>query len=157
MLEVGNGRLTLDENRTHMTLWAMLAAPLIAGNNLTEMKPEIAAILMNKEAIAIDQDALGKQGDRVLADGPLEIWAKPLKGGAGHKSAAVAIFNFGETASEMRKDSLHLKEMGFAGAVTARMCGRERPGRIGDDYKFTVPRHGVVLLVVRKDCGKCES
>ena len=73
MLEVGNGRLTLDENQTHMTLWAMLAAPLIAGNNLTQMKPEIAAILMNKEAIAIDQDALGRQGDRVFADEPLEI------------------------------------------------------------------------------------
>ena len=150
MLEVGNGRLTLDENRTHMTLWAMLAAPLIAGNNLTEMKPEIAAILMNKEAIAIDQDALGKQGDRVLADGPLEIWAKPLKNGAGHKSAAVAIFNFGESPSEMRKDNLHLKEMGFAGAVTARdvWAGKDL-GKITDAYKVTIPKHGVVLLVVR--------
>jgi alpha-galactosidase len=150
MLEVGNGRLTLDENRTHMTLWAMLAAPLVAGNNLTEMKPEIAAILMNKEAIAIDQDALGKQGDRVFADGPLEIWAKPLKNGAGHKSAALAIFNFGESPSEMRKDSLHLKEMGFAGAVTARdvWAGKDL-GKITDQYKVTIPRHGVVLLVVR--------
>jgi alpha-galactosidase len=110
MLEVGNGKLTLDENMTHMTLWAMLAAPLIAGNNLTEMKPEIAAILMNKEAIAIDQDPLGRQGDRIYAEGPVEIWAKPLKNGAGHKSA-VAIFNFGETASEMRGIRLHLKEL----------------------------------------------
>jgi alpha-galactosidase len=146
MLEVGNGRLTLDENQTHMTLWAMLAAPLIAGNNLTAMKPEIAAILMNKEAIAIDQDALGKQGDRVFADGPLEIWAKPLKNGA----KAVAIFNFGESASEMRKDNLHLKEMGFAGAVTARdvWAGKDL-GKITDAYKVTVPRHGVALLIVR--------
>jgi len=146
MLEVGNGRLTLDENMTHMTLWAMLAAPLIAGNNLTEMKPEIAAILMNKEAIAIDQDALGRQGDRVLADGPLEIWAKPLKNGA----KAVAIFNFGESPSEMRKDNLHLKEMGFAGAVTARdvWAGKDL-GKITDAYKVTIPKHGVVLLVVR--------
>ena len=146
MLEVGNGRLTLDENRTHMTLWAMLAAPLIAGNNLTEMKPEIAAILMNKEAIAIDQDALGRQGDRVFADGPVEIWAKPLKNGG----KALAIFNFGETASEMRGIGLHLKEAGLPAHVTARdVWAAKDLGRIGDDYKVTVPRHGVVLLVVR--------
>jgi alpha-galactosidase len=146
MLEVGNGRLTHDENVTHMTLWAMLAAPLIAGNNLTQMTPDVASILMNKEAIAIDQDALGKQGDRVYAEGPVEIWAKPLKGGA----KAVAIFNFGETASEMRGIRLHLKEMEFAGAVTARdVWAAKDLGKIKDDYKMTVPRHGVVLLVVR--------
>ena len=146
MLEVGNGRLTHDENVTHMTLWAMLAAPLIAGNNLTQMTPEIAAILMNKEAIAIDQDALGKQGSRVYAEGPVEIWAKPMKGGA----KAVAVFNFGETASEMRGIRLHLKEMGFAGAVTARdVWAAKDLGKIGDDWRTTIPRHGVVLLVVR--------
>jgi alpha-galactosidase len=151
MLEVGNGNLTLNENTTHMTLWAMLAAPLIAGNNLTEMKPEIAAILMNKEVIAIDQDALGRQGDRVYAEGPVEIWAKPLKDAAGHKSAAVAIFNFGETASEMRGIRLHLKEMGFPKAVKARdVWAAKDLGTITDDWKTTVPRHGVVLLVVRR-------
>jgi alpha-galactosidase len=147
MLEVGNGKLTLDENRTHMTLWAMLAAPLIAGNNLTQMTPEIGAILMNKDAIAIDQDALGKQGDRVYAEGPVEIWAKPLKDGA----TAVAIFNFGETASEMRGIRLHLKEMGFPKPVKARdVWATKDLGTIGDDWKTTVPRHGVVLLVVRR-------
>ena len=62
MLEVGNGKLTHDENVTHMTLWAMLAAPLIAGNNLTQMTPETAAILMNKDVIAIDQDRAGTTG-----------------------------------------------------------------------------------------------
>jgi alpha-galactosidase len=146
MLEVGNGRLTLDENTTHMTLWAMLAAPLIAGNNLTEMKPEIAAILMNKEAIAIDQDALGRQGDRVYAEGPVEIWAKPLTGGR----KALAIFNFGETATEMRGIGLHLKEAGLPAQVTARdvWAGKDL-GKIGDGWKTTVPRHGVVLLVVK--------
>jgi alpha-galactosidase len=150
MLEVGNGRLTHDENVTHMTLWAMLAAPLIAGNNLTQMTPEIAAILTNKEAIAIDQDALGKQGSRIYAEGPVEIWAKPLKSVAGHKSAAVAIFNFGETASEMRGIRLHLKEAGLPEHVMARdvWAGKDL-GKIGDDWRTTIPRHGVVLLVVR--------
>ncbi len=93
MLEVGNGKLTLDENRTHMSLWAMLAAPLLAGNDLSQMKPETAAILTNREVIAIDQDPLGKQGDRVSAVGPVEIWAKPLKGG----DKAVALFNRDDT------------------------------------------------------------
>ena len=146
MLEVGNGRLTHDENVTHMTLWAMLAAPLIAGNNLTQMTPDVASILMNKEVIAIDQDALGRQGDRVYAEGPVEIWAKSLKGGR----KALAIFNFGETASEMRGIGLHLKEAGLPAHVTARdVWAAKDLGRIGDDTKFTVPRHGVVLLVVR--------
>jgi alpha-galactosidase len=147
MLEVGNGKLTHDENVTHMTLWAMLAAPLIAGNNLTQMTPEIGAILMNKDVIAIDQDALGKQGQRVYAEGPVEIWAKPLTGGR----TAIAIFNFGEAASEMRGIGLHLKEMGFPRPVKARdvWAGKEL-GTIADDWRTTVPRHGVVLLVVQR-------
>jgi alpha-galactosidase len=64
MLEVGNGGMTADEYRTHMSLWAILAAPLLAGNDLTTMTPETVAILTNREVIAIDQDLAGKQGDR---------------------------------------------------------------------------------------------
>ncbi len=146
MLEVGNGKLTHDENVTHMTLWAMLAAPLIAGNNLTLMTGEVGAILENKDVIAIDQDALGKQGDRVFAEGPVEIWAKPLTDGR----KAIAIFNFADTPSEMRGISLHLKEIGFPGRVSARdvWAGKEL-GKIGDEWKTTLPKHGVVLLVVK--------
>jgi alpha-galactosidase len=147
MLEVGNGKLTHDENVTHMTLWAMLAAPLIAGNNLTQMTPDIGSILMNKDVIAIDQDALGKQGDRVYAEGPVEIWAKPLKDGA----TAIAIFNFGEAVTEMRGIRLHLKEMGLLKTVKARdVWAAKDLGTIDDDWKTPVPRHGVVLLVVKR-------
>jgi alpha-galactosidase len=147
MLEVGNGKLTHDENVTHMTMWAMLAAPLIAGNNLTQMTPEVASILMNKEVIAIDQDVLGKQGDRVYAEGPVEIWCKPLKDG----SMAVAIFNFGESANDMRGIGLHLKELGFPRPVKARdVWAAKDLGMITDDWKTTVTRHGVVLLVVKR-------
>jgi alpha-galactosidase len=111
------------------------------------MTPEIGAILMNKDVIAIDQDGLGKQGDRVYAEGPVEIWAKPLKNG----SMAVAIFNFGETASEMRGIGLHLKEMGFPKAAKARDVWAARDlGTIADDWRTVVPRHGVVLLVVKR-------
>jgi alpha-galactosidase len=147
MLEVGNGKLTQDENLTHMTLWAMLAAPLLAGNNLSEMKPETLAVLTNREVIAIDQDALGRQGDRLFAEGPVEIWAKPLKDG----SKALAIFNFGESAAELRGIGLHLKEAGFEGTVKARDVWQAKDlGKIKDDQKFSIPRHGVVLLRVSK-------
>jgi alpha-galactosidase len=143
MLEVGNGKLTHDENATHMTLWAMLAAPLIAGNNLTQMTPDTAAILMNKDVIAIDQDKLGRQGDRVYAEGPVEIWVKPLSGGR----KAVAFINFSDTPAEI---GLHLKEIGMNGQVTARdVWGAKDLGKIGDGWKASLPKHGAVLLVVR--------
>ena len=67
MLEVGNGKLTLAENRLHFSMWAMLAAPLLAGNDLPNMRPEIKAILTNRDVIAIDQDPLGKQGSRAYS------------------------------------------------------------------------------------------
>ena len=65
MLEVGNGGMTTDEYRAHFSLWSILAAPLIAGNDLRDMKPEIHDILTNKEVIAVNQDPLGSQGRRV--------------------------------------------------------------------------------------------
>jgi alpha-galactosidase len=143
MLEVGNGRLTHNQNAAHMTLWAMLAAPLIAGNNLTKMTPDTVAILTNKEVIAIDQDALGKQGDRVWAEGPFEIWTKPLTGGR----TAVALFNFSETPIDL---GLHMKELGLHGKVTARdvWAGKDL-GKIGDDWKTNIPDRAVTLLIVR--------
>ena len=80
MLEVGNG-LTYDEGKAHFTLWCMMAAPLIAGNDLTNMSSETMEILLNKELIAIDQDTTGKQGYKVKDDGNLECWVKPLQKG----------------------------------------------------------------------------
>ena len=88
-LEVGNDGMNADEQRTHFSLWTMLAAPLIAGNDVTAMTEQTKSILLNKEVIAVDQDPLGKQGERAYADGPLEVWARPLEGGA----MAVALFN----------------------------------------------------------------
>ncbi len=82
MLEVGNGAMTDTEYRAHFSLWAILAAPLIAGNDLAAMSPATKAILMNKEVIAVDQDALGIGASRVAKDGDYEVWARPLAGGA---------------------------------------------------------------------------
>ncbi len=110
MLEVGNGKLTLDENRLHMAMWAMLASPLLAGNNLSQMTPEVIGVLTNRDVVAIDQDALGKEAERIYQEGPIEIWARPLA----NEDRAIAVFNFGEDLSAYTcvRIDLHLNEAG---------------------------------------------
>lgn len=78
MLEVGNG-MSVNEDRAHFTMWCMLAAPLIAGNDLTKMSEETKSILTNKDVIAIDQDRLGIQGFKYSSRDSVEIWFKPLE------------------------------------------------------------------------------
>jgi alpha-galactosidase len=81
MLEVGNG-MSVNEDRSHFTLWCMLAAPLIAGNDIRGMSKETLEILTNREVIAIDQDSLGVQGFRYNdSQNGVEVWGKPLKNG----------------------------------------------------------------------------
>lgn len=80
MLEVGNG-MSVSEDRAHFTMWCMMAAPLILGNDITNMTPEVLAIITNKDVIAIDQDPLGVQGLRLKKDGDLQYWFKPLENG----------------------------------------------------------------------------
>lgn len=89
MLEVGNGYLTEDENRAHFSLWALLNAPLIAGNDLRNMSKEVRDILTNREVIAVDQDWGGRQGYRVRDEGNTQVWAKPMSDG----SVAVILLN----------------------------------------------------------------
>ena len=81
MLEVGNGVLTPSEDRAHFSMWAMIAAPLIAGNDLRKMTRETLSILTNTDVIAIDQDPLGIQGFRYSSEDGLETWFKPLENG----------------------------------------------------------------------------
>jgi alpha-galactosidase len=80
MLEIGNGKIADAQYQTHMTLWVMLTAPLLAGNDVRQMTDADKRLLLNKEAIAVDQDPLGKQGDRLYVSGDLEVWTKPLTG-----------------------------------------------------------------------------
>ena len=77
MLEVGNGQ-SENQDRAHFTMWSMLAAPLILGNDIRDMSPETKAILMNPDVIAIDQDSLGVQGLKYKSENGLEFWFKPL-------------------------------------------------------------------------------
>jgi alpha-galactosidase len=100
MLEVGNGGLTLAESRAHFGFWCLFSAPLMAGNDLTSMTPEVKALLTNPEAIAIDQDPLGIQGRKVRDSGPHEVWVKPLADG----SKAVIVFNRGTEGTGINVD-----------------------------------------------------
>ncbi len=93
MLEVGNGGMTIEEYRAHFSMWCMLSAPLMAGNDIRKMTPEIKEILLNKEAIALDQDPLGKQAIRLVDTGDYEIWGKELSKG----ELAVALLNRGDS------------------------------------------------------------
>lgn len=139
-LEVGNGGMTPDEERTHFSLWAMLAAPLIAGNDLTAMSPETKSILLNKEVIAVDQDPLGRQGDRAYAAGSLEVWARPLAGDA----MAVALFN---RLNGTTRITLRLKDVGWQGPAAARdLWAHKDVGVLEGSYTVAVPKHGVVML-----------
>ena len=95
MLEVGNGGMTDAEYRTHMSLWAITAAPLLAGNDIRSMTPAIKETLLNREAIEIDQDSLGKQATP-RKQGTLETWVKPLADG----SVAIAVVNLGPAEAE---------------------------------------------------------
>jgi alpha-galactosidase len=108
------------------------------------MAPDTVAILTNREVIAIDQDKLGRQGDRVSEVGPVEIWAKPLQGG----DKAIGLFNRDDTALPI---TLKLSDVGFAGGAKARDIWQAKDlGKINGSYTVTVPRHGVVLLRLTK-------
>jgi len=97
MLEVGNGGMTDDEYRAHFSLWAMLAAPLMAGNDLREMSDSTRAILTAPEVVAVDQDPLGKQGTRVRRIVNTDVWARELQGGA----HAVLLLNRGDAPARV--------------------------------------------------------
>ncbi len=144
MLEVGNGGMTTEEYRTHFSLWALIAAPLIAGNDTRSMSPEIAQILLNREVIAIDQDPLGKAGTQIAARGDIVIWSKLLGSG----DVAVGIFNTGKSAMQ---GSVMWKDLGWSGSHSVRdLWAHADKGSLAGGYSATVQPHGVVMLRVSK-------
>ena len=145
MLEVGNGGMTDVEYRAHFSLWAILAAPLIAGNDLRNMRPEIHDILTNKEVIAVDQDALGRQGERVAKNGDVEVWAKQLKDG----SRAVILLNRGASEQSI---SANWGDLGYPRALTAAvrdLWQHKDLGKMTGIFSAPVPSHGVVMITVK--------
>jgi len=145
MLEVGNGGMTADEYRTHMSLWSILAAPLLAGNDVRSMTAETKSILMNPEVIAVDQDKAGLQGKRVWQSSDQEIWMRELADG----QRAIALFNRGAAAADI---SLKWADIGLKKTPkTVRdLWGHSDIKIDGPEYKATVPMHGVVFLRINK-------
>ena len=142
MLEVGNGELTLAENRSHFSMWAMLASPLLAGNDLPNMKPEIKSILTNRDVIAIDQDPLGKQARRVYSDGEVEVWTRPLQGGA----MAVAVLNAGSDRYSTHPFHLNLEKLGLHGAQQGKDLWTGKDMELTSNMPLELVSHDILLV-----------
>jgi alpha-galactosidase len=140
MLEIGNKGMNEDESKTHMSLWSILAAPLLAGNDLSKMSPSTLAILTNSEVVQVDQDSAGVQGRRIRQVGPLEIWMKPLTDG----SKAVGLFNSDWGSMPM---TVNFREIGLGTSVTVRdLWAHKDLGVFHENFTATVPKHGVVMI-----------
>jgi alpha-galactosidase len=143
MLEIGNGGMTNDEYHTHMSLWSLLAAPLLAGNDLRTMSDETKSILMNKEVIAIDQDPDAKPVKKISEQGTTLVVARPLEDNA----VAVGLFNRGEVAATL---AIHWADLGLEGTLKVRnLRAHQDLGPMVDQFSTTVPSHGVVMITVR--------
>jgi alpha-galactosidase len=140
-------RLTPNEQYSHMSLWCLLAAPLLLGNDLADMDAFTLSLLTNDEVLEVDQDPLGEQAQRISKEGPLEIWAKRMEDG----SKAVGLFNRDEVARKIR---LSFKLLGWETPSRIRDLWRQKDllkgfsGLNPDSFLAQVPRHGVVLLRV---------
>ncbi len=154
MLEVGNG-MPINEDRAHFSLWCMIAAPLIAGNDLRNMSKETHDILTNKEVIAIDQDSLGVQGFNFIDDGDFEIWLKPLK----NQEFAFCFFNRGTTPYAVSydwqkynlSDSFSNTNVRLDGNYKIRdLWAKKDIGTTKDIFKAMVPAHDVIMVRVYK-------
>jgi alpha-galactosidase len=139
MLEIGNGGMTTDEYRTHMSLWAIFAAPLLAGNDVRGMTPDISSILMNKDVIAIDQDPLGQQGQLAFKRDDLDYWKRTLSG----NGLAIALVNRGNAAVSVK---VPWKDLGIDSTVVFKDVWSGLDVKSQSGSSFTIPPHGVVLL-----------
>jgi alpha-galactosidase len=146
MLEVGNGSLTQDEDKSHFSMWAMLAAPLIAGNDLRSMSAAVTAILTNTEVIAVDQDSLGQQATLVATpQSGLQVWSRPLGGGS---VRAVALLNRNAAAATI---AVTFAQIGLtSGPASVRDLWQHGDlGTFNGGFTATnVPSHGVAMLRV---------
>ncbi|HEY4115075.1 MAG TPA: glycoside hydrolase family 27 protein [Rhizomicrobium sp.] len=142
MLEVGNGGMSDDKYRAHFSLWAILAAPLIAGNDLPHMDEATRAILTNRQVIAVDQDALGQEGTRVAKDGDAEVWARPLANGG----RAAVLLNRGTAP---RAITVTWPQLNLAAGQTMRvrdLWRGEDVRTVADSYSATVEPRAIVMV-----------
>ncbi|HXJ92388.1 MAG TPA: glycoside hydrolase family 27 protein [Terriglobia bacterium] len=143
MLEVGNGGMTDTEYRTHFTIWSILGAPLLAGNDLRSVNRATLDILENPEVIAVDQDSLGRQGHRISQNGEAMVWARKLADGG----QAVALINEADKAAKV---SVSWSQLGLSASPSVRdLWTHTDRGHIADGFSSEVPSHGVVLIKVK--------
>jgi alpha-galactosidase len=145
MLLVGLGKMNEDENRTQMSLWCLLGAPLLASLDLTQANPQALAILTNPEVVAMDQDPGSIQGRRVAQEGPLEVWMKPL----GDGSKAAGLFNRGESVMRV---TAYFRDLGVGESAAVRdLWARKDLGVFEGSFSAEVPKHGVVMIKVTSE------
>jgi alpha-galactosidase len=142
MLVVGRPGLTLTESRSHFALWALMSAPLMAGNDVRTMSTDVGAILRNPRLIEVNQDPLGAGGRRVRDDGDVEVFAKPLADG----SVAVGLFNRGSGTTTISTTATQIGLSGASFTLTDLWTGAT--SSTGGQITASVPAHGVAVFEV---------
>ena len=145
MLEVGNGGMTDEEYRVHFSMWALFSAPLLAGNDLEHMTPEVHDILLNKDVIAIDQDPMGIQGHRVQKSGDLEVWSKQL----GDGGRAVVLLN---RSAKPETISADWRDLGYPPSLPAAvrdLWAHKDLAQHTGSFSAEVPSHGAVMVRIK--------
>ena len=143
MLEVGNGGMSATEDQTHFSLWAISAAPLIMGNDMSNMSASAKSILMNSDVIAVDQDSRGAQGTKVSDSNGLQVWSKPLSGTG---NVAVVLLNRNTSASNI---TVNWSNIGLSGSASVRdLWSHTNVGSFNGSYTANVAGHGVVMLKI---------
>lgn len=136
--------LTPNEQITHMTMWSLLAAPLLIGCDLTKLDAFTKALLTNDEVLDVNQDPLGKAAGRVSPGGEAQVWARPLSDG----TQAVGLVN---TGSFMATVSVTWKDLGLAGKQPVRDLWQHKDlGRFTNQYTAPVPGHGSIMVKIGK-------
>ena len=138
-------RLTPNEQYTHISMWCLLDSPLLIGCDMTRLDEFTLNLLTNDEVLAVSQDSLGKQASRISKNGEAEVWAKDLEDG----SKAVGLFNRGNNKIDVAAD---FNSLGLKGKCLIRDLWRQKDvGEFENNYKESVPSHGVVLVKIKSE------
>ena len=135
-------QLTPHEQYTHITLWSLLAAPLLIGCDLSKLDAFTLNLLTNDEVLAVDQDALGKQGRQLIKNDTYQVWVKDLEDG----NKAIGIFN---TSDKYQDINLKWSDINLPGTIKVRDIWRQKDvGSFKESFSSSVPPHGVAFIKV---------
>ena len=139
MLEVDNNKLSYEEQKSQMTMWSIMAAPIMISSDVRKMSNQVKELYLNKDMIAINQDSLGVQGHRISNDKGKQVWTKPLKNG----DIAVALLNDNTSTQTI---SVEFADLGIPGEVEVRDAWQKKDLGPKSSVSAEVPAHGSVLL-----------